>query len=199
VLIYALFDQEHPKSKLLKDPTLYHRGQANADFTYSKFFGWVVYAIAQAVLVFYVAFWTLDQSISSGYLMGDLKTAGKTSDYVLDGSLAFGVVVVLVTSKIIYDSNTHNIISVTMQLLSIASFPVIYFLWTFMRFSEAFGDWNIIWEFSQSAFLVFFFFFCCIPIDMAHYHWTTSAQEKQPRKAQKAERAILEANVDVIR
>ena len=146
----------------------------NVDFTYSKFIGWMTYAAIQATLIFYVSFYVMDQSLSSGYFTEDENAAGKPGDFVMNGYISFGVVVVTVTSKILYDSNTHNVLSCFFALLSVGSFFFTGWIWSFMTFSEAYGDWTVSLEFVQSFFILFFFACGGIPVDMLLHHWQKS-------------------------
>lgn len=98
---------------------LYTGGQSNSEFSLIIFilglFKGFSYGIAVAGLIFF-CFGT------------SLTHNGFTSDLWLDGSVIYSTVVLLVTSKIIYDSHTHTKLSFVLNSLSVLAYYVLCYI-----------------------------------------------------------------------
>lgn len=125
VVVYALLDQKYSKEQLLDDPVLYTGGQSNSEFSLLIFimglFKGFSYGIAVAGLIFFC-------------FGSSLTPHGFTSDLWLDGSVMYGTVVLLVTSKILYDSHNHTKLSVSLIFLSVLAYFVLCYLMSKLPF-----------------------------------------------------------------
>ena len=106
------------KSDLLKYPILYAKGLRENYLGWSKYFLAMIEAIIHGLLVFIVAYIYFDFAISE---------QGYTNDMRSDGNLCYASVIIAVTLKILFDSNTINILVVLGSFLSILA----YFLYVY--------------------------------------------------------------------
>jgi hypothetical protein len=59
---------------------------------------------------------------------------GYPSSLFVTGTIVYGLVVIMANFKIVYSTHTHNFISIIINLFSIGSFFVIYYLENKMSF-----------------------------------------------------------------
>ena len=162
-MVYALLDQKYSKEQLLDDPVLYTGGQSNSEFSLLIFilglFKGFSYGIAVAGLIFF-CFGT------------SVTPHGFTSDLWLDGSVMYGTVVLLVTSKILYDSHSHTRLSLLLTFLSVLAYYVMCYLMSKLPFevSKLFDQVNQERQFRISFAIYLFVMLVAIPLEQAQYH-----------------------------
>lgn len=117
---FAVFDFEYPKEVLNNNPVLYKAGPRNKHFGKLKFWLWILYATLQALLLFYLVIYTFE--------MDYLSPNGKNGSLWTDGVIIFACVVIIVNIEVISASNLHYLAGAIIQLLSIVSFFMFYWI-----------------------------------------------------------------------
>jgi hypothetical protein len=144
----------------MDDPVLYTGGQSNSEFSLIIFilglFKGFSYGIAVAGIIFF-CFGT------------SLTPNGFTSDLWLDGSVMYGTVVLLVTSKILYDSHNHTKLSVVLISLSVLAYYVLCYLMSNLPFeiSHLFEQVNQERQFRISMAIYIFVILFALPLEQA--------------------------------
>lgn len=65
IIWYCTFDWQHTKEFLLNDPSCYKLGLKNKCFNKFNFWRWYFYAIWQSAIILFLAFNTLEDSVST--------------------------------------------------------------------------------------------------------------------------------------
>lgn len=120
---------------MLSDPVLYTRGQQNSEFSIVIFLLGLFKGFAYGIGVGFLDFFCFGNS---------LTLRGFTSDMLLDGSVGYGLVVLVVTAKILYDTHNHSKLSVTLILLSVLAYYVLCYFMSILpfAFSKTFDQVN---------------------------------------------------------
>jgi magnesium-transporting ATPase (P-type) len=125
-MLFALFDQEYLKDELMAKPKLYKIGLKNQCFSTKIFWQWILYGFAMSSIVFYVSFVTFNESPSEQGQLGDMW---------LEGTFAYGAIVIVANMTILYGSYSHSIISFFMIVLSVSAYFGIFWLFSFLKIS----------------------------------------------------------------
>lgn len=151
-------------------PKAYKQGPKNQCFSTSIFWKWIVYGIFQSALVFFISFVTYNDTVS--------LPRGQTGDLWLEGTFAYGAIVILCNISILYGSFSHTLGSVAIILLSIASFFGVFWLFSFLGFTTLDGLFDEYISFPTTGLNLVFFFFITFPIDAFLYFRTQQKKEK---------------------
>ncbi len=92
---------------------------------------------------------------------------GMTSDLWLSGGVSFAAVIIVVTSKILSDTNSFNYLILIVSLGSILSYFVCFFFWSLSHSSNVSGDYNVMASFPQVPYILAFLGLVSLPLDMA--------------------------------
>ena len=104
IIIYAVFDEEYrPQILVNNQPNYYAQGLNDTLFNSKIFFLWVLNGVWQAAIICYFASYINFCSFVS--------IDGYTSHVWANGTMLFGLVVLVCNFKILIFSNTHTIIS----------------------------------------------------------------------------------------
>lgn len=76
-----------------------------------------------SAIVFFVSFETFNESPTMEGQVGDLW---------LEGTFAYGAIVIVANMTILYGSYSHSLFSIFMILLSVAAYFVIFWLFSFL-------------------------------------------------------------------
>jgi hypothetical protein len=117
--------------------------------------------MAQSALVFYVSFETFNWNYST--------KNGQTGDLWLEGTFAYGAVVILTNMTILYSSFSHYTWSVLMIFMSVGSFFVIFFLFSMLGVSTLDHLFTEIITYPIFGLNLFLFFTVTFPIDRFLY------------------------------
>ena len=122
--------------------------------SWSKYFLSMGEAVGHGFLIFIVAYIYFDNVFSE---------SGKTNDMRSDGNLCYASVIIAVTLKILFDSNTINILVVLGSLLSItAYFLFVYLMGLFIEL-DIYDQMREFAPFKQVYFVMFFIGFAAMP------------------------------------
>ena len=156
IMIYAVYDQEYTKADLLKTPALYRSGMKENQVTWSKYFVSFFESMVHGFFIFVVAYGFFDNSIGWD---------GVTPDIRMDGNMCYVSVVLVATFKILFDSNSINILVFLGSFLSIGA----YFLFVYVMglFSELdiFDQLPEMNHFNQQWLVMFLLIFVFIPFN----------------------------------
>ena len=154
IIIYAVYDQEFRKSELVRRPRLYLKGMKTSVLSWSKYFLSIAEAMMHGFLVFVVAYIYFDYVIADNGLNNDMRS---------DGNLCYGSVVIAVTLKILFDSNSINALVVLGSMLSIgAYFLFVYVMGLFLEL-DIYDQLPEFAHFKQVYFVMFFVGFAAMP------------------------------------
>jgi hypothetical protein len=97
----------------LADPVLYTGGQINSEFSVLSFILSLMKGFAYGLSITGLIFFSFGASLTEH---------GFTTDLWLNGSICYTAVVLLVTSKILYESHTHTRLSLLLIVLSVLAY-----------------------------------------------------------------------------
>ena len=118
VILLGMFEQDLRADTLLAVPELYAYGQRNLGFCFRKYVGWMVLAVCEALVIFYVIY-----AVYSAALF-----TSDTTLYAM-GSLAFSVCIILINLKMLaLEMHNQTIISALGLLISVAG----WFMWSLL-------------------------------------------------------------------
>ena len=155
--MFALFDQEKSRVSFLEQPKLYKIGLRSQCFSTPVFWKWIFYGIAQSALVWSVAFLTYNYSANT--------EQGMTGDLWLEGTFAYGAIVILANMTILYASASHNFFSLFLIFGSVSAFFVLFFVFSFVKLSTLDHLFAEIVTYPTTAFNVALFFLFSFPVD----------------------------------
>lgn len=173
-MLYALFDWQYPKFVLMMKPKLYHIGLHNEYFSTFIFWRWLLYGILQSLLVFYISFITFNWAPD--------PVTGRIGDLWMQGTFAYGAIVILANVRIAYDSYSHYKITIICIIGSIASFFLVFYLMNLWQESDLFNEYYEINNYPTYGANLFIFFFIMYPIDSFLYFAVQSIKEERERK-----------------
>jgi magnesium-transporting ATPase (P-type) len=118
---YALFDEEHLKEELLKDPKHFKIGLKNLNFGKYRFWRWIFYGTCQTLMLQIIAF----NSLEGGSPIYD--HVGQPSNLWVTGTHIYGMVVIMANIKVWSATSNHTIFSNMVIFGSISSFYLVVF------------------------------------------------------------------------
>ena len=154
IIIYAVYDQEFRKSELLDRPRLYIRGMRQNYLSWGKYFLAIGEAVIHGFKIFVVAYIYFDYALSDN---------GRNNDMRSDGNLCYACVIIAVTFKILFDSNTINALVVLGSLLSIAAYFVFVYVMGLFVELDIFDQLQEFARFKQVYFVMFLAGFAAVP------------------------------------
>ena len=127
---YATYDRETSYEKMLKNNMPYKNGMDNLFFNAKMIFKYYLYACGISFAIFYINTFVL--SYSNSYFNDDIDL-----DINTIGAAILTSIVIVVNTKLFFDTNIHNFISSALILFSIGSYFVIFYIEsTFSWFSD---------------------------------------------------------------
>ena len=126
-MMFALFDQEHTKIELMTVAKHYKIGLKNLCFSTWLFWRWIMYGFIISAFVFFISFFTFNWSPSI--------LNGNDGDLWLEGVFAYGSVVIIANTTILYGSSSHTIPSILIILVSVASFFGVFYMFSTLGIS----------------------------------------------------------------
>lgn len=154
IIIYAVYDQEFCKSDLLRYPQLYLRGITDNVLSWSKYLNAIFEAMLHGLLVFAIAY---------VYFESALGDNGMTNDMRSDGNLCYASVIIAVTFKILFDSNTINVLVVLSSLLSVSAYFLFVYLMGLFPELDIYDQLREFAHFKQVYLVMFFIGFAAMP------------------------------------
>lgn len=148
IIWFAIFDWEFDKAQLMRQPKLYRIGLEDVFFNAWVFWRWFFYAVWQGTLLCFLAFYTLDTSISTNGMLGCL---------INDGNFIFGTIVVVVNLKVLVSSYQYSFVSVAAAFTGIISFFIIFSWLSLWANYDLTGSIQHLFN-SPETYLVLFFF-----------------------------------------
>ena len=175
IVVYAVMDLEFDKTEFLERPRLYRKGLKEYFLTWKRYFWSTLEAVIHGLLVFVVAYVVFDASLAKDGLTNDLRN---------DGNLCYASVVIVVTAKILFDSNTINILVVMAAVGSItAYFFFVYSMGLIVEF-EIYDQLPEIHHFPQQYFAMFLLTFAIYPVSKFIYSMNRIATVSSDPNAQ---------------
>jgi hypothetical protein len=113
------------------------------------FWRWFFYAVWQGILLVYLTFYTLGESVDRNGQMGCLQT---------DGQFIFGTIVIVVNLKVLISSYQYTLPSLVLVLLCIGSYFAIVFSLNFVPRYNMFGEFTHMYVVSNETYVVMLFF-----------------------------------------
>ncbi|CAK7231159.1 drs2 neo1 protein [Sporothrix eucalyptigena] len=118
VILLGIFEKDLRADTLLAVPELYTYGQRNLGFCFRKYIGWMILAVAEAFIIFYILY-----AVYSAALF-----TTDTTLYAM-GSLAFSVCIIFINIKMLaLELHNQTIISAIGLLISVTG----WFLWSIL-------------------------------------------------------------------
>jgi len=77
-----------------------------------------------SALVYFISFFTFNDSMS--------PSTGQSGDLWLEGTFAYGAIVIVANMTILYGSNSHTLISILMIVASVSAYFIIFWLFSFL-------------------------------------------------------------------
>lgn len=158
-------------------PKLYDIGLNNECFSTFIFWKWLFYGITQSILVFYISFITFNWSPD--------PDSGRIGDLWMQGTFAYGAIVILANVRIAYDSYSYYKMTILSILISIGSFFVVFYLMNIWEDSVLFNEYYEINSYPTYGANLFIFFFIMYPIDSFLYFVSSSYKAEKEAKARR--------------
>ncbi|CAK7217959.1 drs2 neo1 protein [Sporothrix curviconia] len=118
VILLGMFEKDLRADTLLAVPELYMYGQRNLGFCFRKYIGWMVLAVCEALIIYYVLY-----AVYSAALF-----TSDTTLYAM-GSLAFSVCVIFINIKMLaLELHNQTIVTAVGLLISVTG----WFLWSIL-------------------------------------------------------------------
>ena len=123
-----------------------------------------------SALVYYVSFVTFNESPTMEGYLGDMW---------LEGTFAYGAIVIVANMTILYGSNSHSLISTVMIMLSVGAYFVIFWLFSELQISTLADQFDEMIEYPTYWANLLFFYLIVFPTD-SFFNWlATAAREKE--------------------
>ncbi|KNC55680.1 uncharacterized protein AMSG_01949 [Thecamonas trahens ATCC 50062] len=100
ILIVGLYDQCLPRAVLLAQPRLYRTGPANRFFSIRGFCGWLLASLYHSLIFYYLGEAAVGQ--------GAVDSSGQTAGLYYNGLVIMSCIVVTVTVKLCFETNTFS-------------------------------------------------------------------------------------------
>lgn len=190
----------------MSHPELYQIGLNNERFSAFVFWESYLQAIVQGGVLTFVTFATLDgaagNSFQYNYDTHEVEYRPTYSSVYLNGLFLFQAVVVIVNVKLMIATNTHSLLTVSLQLLSIALFYLAYFILNLPALgqSDLSGTLRMLLTMGTNWILLFFFTlsYCCLEyifrIMYDNLHNVYEYEKKVEAEHAKARIAMFKAN-----
>ena len=117
---YATYDRETSFEKMLKDNSPYKNGMENLFFNVKMIFKYYLYACGISFAIFYINVFGL--AFSNSYFNDDIDL-----DINTIGAAILTSIVIVVNTKLFFDTNIHNCFSFILILFSIGSYFIIFY------------------------------------------------------------------------
>jgi len=127
IIWYAVFDWEHQKEDLLKNPRYYTIGLNDVFFNINAFWRWFVYAVWQGILLVLIVLSTFNYAILD---------YGQTTGLTLQTTFIFYAVVIVVSVKVVISSFEFTFWMIFLMFLSILAWYLSYMLFSFAIMSS---------------------------------------------------------------
>ena len=132
IILYALIDKEYPGMFLEANPSKYTPGLKDSYFNPKIFWTNVASAIAQALVLPLVSFYTLQPTF--------VNTNGNMLGFWNSGMMCFGAVVIMANLKILLFSYTVNIFTLLGIFTSITVFILSFFVFNLNRLDTIYEE-----------------------------------------------------------
>ena len=148
------------KQDLIDHPILYNFGKIENYLSWTKYFKTILESAVTGSVVFIVAFVYFDRALGS---------TGETGDLRADGNMCYGAVVLVVTLKIWFDSNSFTPLVFIFDTLSVGAY------WLFVYVMGMFVELDIYHQlpemhrFKQQFFILFLLGFLSLPFYTLYY------------------------------
>jgi len=152
IVWFGIYDQEEDLDLLGEKETFYFQGIIDKLFHTVRFWKWVFQGAFQGFIIytiFYFSFSTCEDT-------------GLNQDLWSIGSMVYSAVVLIVNIRLLFSTNSHNIISLVFFALSIFSYYFVLYLMSQYKF-ENFNNFNMI-MFSPRFYLAHLLSVACILI-----------------------------------
>ncbi|CDF39281.1 unnamed protein product [Chondrus crispus] len=117
LIVFGIFDQELTAEYALAFPEMYSKGQSNTAYNFRVFLSWILSAIWQSAVVFFVCFW--------GF--GDIPQAGgQMLGMWAFGTVVFSVVIFTVHVMLLVYQSSWTKLSASLFFVSFATFASSY-------------------------------------------------------------------------
>lgn len=150
----------------MQKPTLYRIGLKNQCFSTKIFWKWILYGFSMSAVVFYISFVTFNESQTMEGQLGDLW---------LEGTFAYGAIVIVANMTILYGSYSHSIFSILMILVSVAAYFGIFWLFSFLQISTLADQFPEMISYPTYWANLLFFYMIIFPTD-SFFNWITSSK-----------------------
>lgn len=150
IIIFAMLDQEVTKKTFLTDPQKYCIGLTNEYFSYNLVTRTIFKGIFNGLLTVMFVMQGLNGSHVGEY--------GKNGDLWVSGTLIYAVVIVNANLFVMQRTSTHNWISTTFLILSVASFYLCFYVESLYPWS---GPLYQLWDHGMGQKRVWIIFFLC--------------------------------------
>ena len=150
-------------------PKHYKIGLKNLCFSTWIFWRWILYGFAMSAFVFFISFYSFNESPSI--------VTGNYGELFIQGVFAYGSVVILANMTILYGSSSHSIYSLAIIAISVGSFFVLFWLFSFLRLSTLAFQFGEIITFPTYFLNLIFFFTVSVPLDV-FFNWVVAASRE---------------------
>lgn len=115
-VVLGIFDQELSAEYALSFPEIYAKGQRNTAYNFRVFFSWLLSAVWQSAITFFVVFWGFgDSPTSNGQILGMWAF----------GTTVFSVVIINVHAILLVYQSSWNKLTASLYLVSLLSWLLI--------------------------------------------------------------------------
>lgn len=132
-----------------------------------------------SAVVYFVSFVTFNESPTMEGQLGDIW---------LEGTFAYGAIVIVANMTILYGSYSHSLISIFMILVSVGAYFSIFWLFSFLRISTLADQFPEMISYPTYWANLLFFYMIVFPTD-SFFNWLTTirhqregAMEEEKRK-----------------
>jgi len=158
IIFYAIFDQEYSRSDFLNNPELFNDSRKGNYFNLSVFWGWLLYGFIQGTVIFMIIIFTMGNTILTDF--------GFICDIGIFGAIIFTVVIWIVSTKLICESNSLNIINIIGFALSITAYYTLFAIISQFRSQNIFQNFTKLFTIPSIVFIQAFCIFIFICYDV---------------------------------
>ena len=159
-------------------PSLYKIGLKNQCFSTKIFWKWIIYGFSMSAVVYFVSFVTFNESPNMEGQLGDLW---------LEGTFAYGAIVIVANMTILYGSYSHSFFSIVMILLSVGAYFSIFWLFSFLQISTLADQFPEMISFPTYWANLLFFYMIVFPTD-SFFNWLTSNSHRREEEREEEQR-----------
>jgi Zn-dependent M16 (insulinase) family peptidase len=134
-----------------------------------------------SAIVYFISFFTFNDSMS--------PSTGQLGDLWLEGTFAYGAIVIVANMTILYGSNSHSLISILVLVASVSAYFLVFWLFSFLQVSTLADQFQEMISYPTYWLNLVFFYLLCFPLDMFFNFLRREAleQETAKEKAKKVE------------